>query len=188
MKITILGPDATNKDDVNYQIKVGARAIIERDEHILFSFLSKRKQYLLPGGKLDPGESIEECVRRECREEVGMVLQPVKHLGSVTDKYASRGYRNEYFTGKILQEGLPVQFVPEEIHLGLESVWLPKKGVVQWLVQTMVDPVNLEGEIKKVVLNSHFREACALATYLGEPLPLIPAHLESTLKSVVTES
>lgn len=69
MNITMLGPDTPKTNTVNYKIKVGCRAIIERDGQILFSFLSKRKQYLLPGGKLDPGETFEECVRRECREE-----------------------------------------------------------------------------------------------------------------------
>lgn len=29
---------------------------------------------MLPGGKREPGESAAECARRECREEVGAVL------------------------------------------------------------------------------------------------------------------
>lgn len=188
MNITMLGSDTIHKNSAAYTLTGGCRAIIERDGHILFSFLSKRKQYLLPGGKLDPGETFEECVRRECREEVGMTIQPEKWLGSVTDRYATVGYRNEYFVARILQEGLPVQFVEEEITLGLESVWIPKEGIVQWLVEKSVDPLHLDGEIRKVVLNSHFREACALSVYVGESLPHIPLHLKETLHSVVNES
>jgi 8-oxo-dGTP pyrophosphatase MutT (NUDIX family) len=184
MNITMLGPDTKKTDSMDCKIKTGCRAIIERDGQILFSFLSKRRQYLLPGGKLDPGETYEACVRRECREELGMIVQPEKWLCSVTDRYASLGYRNEYYGVSVLQEGLPVQFVEEEIKLGLEPVWLPKKGLVQWLVGRLADPLLLDGEIRKAVLNSHFREACALSVYIGEPLPLIPLHLKDTLMAV----
>lgn len=32
--------------------------------------------WITPGGGLEPGESVEECIRRELREEVGLELAP----------------------------------------------------------------------------------------------------------------
>lgn len=39
-------------------------------------------RYGLVAGFVDPGESLEDCVRREAREEVGLALDEVTYLGS----------------------------------------------------------------------------------------------------------
>lgn len=43
-------------------------AIVQRDQILLIEF-GGDSHYNLPGGGLEPGESIEEGLRRECREE-----------------------------------------------------------------------------------------------------------------------
>ncbi len=49
-------------------------------------------QWALPGGRRDPGESVEEAARRELREETDVAVGPGDVLG-VLDDYATRsGY------------------------------------------------------------------------------------------------
>jgi len=49
-------------------------------------------QWALPGGRCDPGETLEETAVRELREELGLTLAP-DHLLGVLDDYPTRsGY------------------------------------------------------------------------------------------------
>ncbi|MBF2073767.1 MAG: A/G-specific adenine glycosylase [Synechococcales cyanobacterium C42_A2020_086] len=41
-----------------------------------------------PGGKLEPGETVEECIQREILEELGMVIEVGDHLVNVDHAYS----------------------------------------------------------------------------------------------------
>ena len=76
--------------------KVGIGILILKDEKVL---LGKRKgshgagEYGFPGGHLEFGESYEECVKRECREEVGIEIKNIRFLClSSIRKYESKHY------------------------------------------------------------------------------------------------
>lgn len=65
-------------------------AVIMRGNKIMFVKRAKapfKNWWDLPGGFLDEKETPEECVVRECREETGLVVKPVKILGFKNDQY-----------------------------------------------------------------------------------------------------
>lgn len=72
---------------------VGVGVIIERAGKV---FLQKRRgahgegTWSLPGGKLDFGESPEECAIREVKEECGMVIQNPKFVTITNDLFRER--------------------------------------------------------------------------------------------------
>lgn len=49
-------------------------------------------QIAFPGGRLDPGESIEEAARRETLEEVGLEVPPSAILGRLDEHPSPAGY------------------------------------------------------------------------------------------------
>lgn len=65
----------------------------------------------LPGGFVDPGESAEEGLRRECLEEIGWAPPEFRFLGSFPNVYPYRGivYRTcDLFFRYSLREGAPM--------------------------------------------------------------------------------
>lgn len=71
-------------NDLDY-IPVTA-AVIEKDGMVL---IAKRKRaypgypWEFPGGKMEEGESLEECLKREIEEELGIEIAVGEHLCSV---------------------------------------------------------------------------------------------------------
>ena len=90
-----------------------------------------------PGGKVDPGETVEQCAIRECREELGIrvsELQPIgEHRFQFTNGYSIHCW--VYFTHAF--EGTPVETpearplwtriedIPYERMWEDDHIWLP---------------------------------------------------------------
>ncbi|MDO9582226.1 MAG: (deoxy)nucleoside triphosphate pyrophosphohydrolase [Desulfomicrobium sp.] len=66
-------------------------AIIEREGRVLAtqrsSAMSMPHKWEFPGGKIDPGETAEECLRRELLEEIGIQARIGPSLPASTHQY-----------------------------------------------------------------------------------------------------
>ncbi|MGO4372492.1 (deoxy)nucleoside triphosphate pyrophosphohydrolase [Paenibacillus sp. MCAF20] len=66
-------------------IEVAAAIIEDEAGRILIARRSKGKSqegmWEFPGGKLEPGETPEECLRRELLEEMGITIEPYAYVG-----------------------------------------------------------------------------------------------------------
>ena len=79
------------------KLVVTARAlIIYEDRLLLFKLRTEDSFWCLPGGKLDPGESITQAIKRELVEETGIEPQ-VGRVVAGQDLLTNKEHRVEFF-------------------------------------------------------------------------------------------
>jgi ADP-ribose pyrophosphatase YjhB (NUDIX family) len=75
----------------------GVQCVIQhRDAILLVRNTYGRKQWTFPGGSIARGETAEDAVRREVREEVGLRLQRLERLGAFA---ATIDYKRDHVAG-----------------------------------------------------------------------------------------
>ena len=55
-----------------------------------------------PGGKIEPGESGEQCIVRECEEELGVVLSVERELTDIYYEYPDRNVHLHFYLCSIV--------------------------------------------------------------------------------------
>jgi 8-oxo-dGTP diphosphatase len=53
--------------------------------------------WALPGGRLDPGETVEQTIMREVKEETGLDVTVVKKLGEYHEQGVQGGFEYDYY-------------------------------------------------------------------------------------------
>lgn len=105
--------------------RVGVAAIILQDHKVL---MGKRKNahgegcWAFPGGHLEHGESIEECARREVKEETGLNVQNIRIETFTNDIFVEE--EKHYITIFIVCEYESGELQLNEPHKCEEWVWV----------------------------------------------------------------
>ena len=80
------------------------------------------ERYSIIAGFVEPGERLEEAVRREIKEEVAIEVDEIKYFGSQTWPFPNSlmlGFNAKYSSGEIKPDGIEITrarfFTPEEI-------------------------------------------------------------------------
>lgn len=69
-------------------MRVSSRCVLIENDKVLLIYREKndRIYYVFPGGGVEAGETNEECLIRECREELGIEINIIKQLYEVKGK------------------------------------------------------------------------------------------------------
>ncbi len=96
MKIIEIYDDNYSKDKVYNRVRNAARAVIVDSGRIYVEYAKAQPIIMLPGGGVEIGESKEECVVRECREECGLIVKPIKQLFVIKEFYKDNMFNSSY--------------------------------------------------------------------------------------------
>ena len=76
----------------------GAGILIEDNRMLLIKqYVTPTRGWSMPGGHLEPGETLAECLAREWREETGLEVK-IKELLYVTDRFRGSDTHVVHFT------------------------------------------------------------------------------------------
>ena len=85
-------------------------AIIRQDGKLLICQRSADKNcgllWEFPGGKIENGETGEECIVRECQEELGITIQVERELTDITYEYPDRIVHLHFYLCEIAEGNL----------------------------------------------------------------------------------
>lgn len=110
--------------------RVGCRALIVKDNKVLLSCEQRKNVYMSPGGGLEEGETLEECVIRELAEETGYKVEPIKAFVKVKEYAYEVLWENNYFICEIVGE-CERHLTENEIYNSVNPVWVEFEKAIE---------------------------------------------------------
>lgn len=107
----------------------------------------KRPMYALVAGFVEPGETLEQCVEREVKEETTLEIRDVRYIGSQSWPFPSQlmtGFRARYARGEI-------SFADGELTSG------------GWYRRDSLPELPLPGSLSRAIIDAWVEEGTGLA-------------------------
>jgi len=134
-------------------IAAGGLIVNEKNELLM---IFRRKKWDLPKGKLDEGESIENCAIREVQEETGLKAEFYGGLIGLTyhdyfDKWSQEEVTKEthWFGMKVPGQQNPIPQAEEDI---TEVKWIQKNELDKYLKSSYPNVIDIIEKWKKLNL------------------------------------
>lgn len=129
---------------INYpRISPAVIVAVIRDGKILLANAGRfrTKMYSVLAGFVETGETFEECVQREIKEEVNIEVKNIKYFGSQPWPFPNSimvGFTAEYASGEIKVDGEEILdagwYRPEEIP-AIPGKWSIARKLIDWFIE-----------------------------------------------------
>ncbi len=118
-----------NRHPVPTKTRIACRGVMLSEGELLLSHEEAIDQYMIPGGGLEAGETLEECCAREMAEETGYVVDVGEHYLTIHEYYEQWHLIHHYFlcTSKGVTDR---HLTAHEAEVGLEPKWIPLDDAV----------------------------------------------------------
>jgi NAD+ diphosphatase len=122
--------------------------LVERDGKVLLARASRFKErlYSVIAGFVEPGESLEQTVTREIREEIGIGVKDIKYFGSQPWPFPDSlmiGFTAQHMDGEIAVDGEEIVeaqwFSPEQLPDIPDKISI-SRALIDWFVDKHVRP------------------------------------------------
>ena len=127
--------------------RISCRAIVFQKNNLLAMYRNKNgnEYYTLPGGGMERNESEIECVKRECLEEFGIVVEPIKKLYILEDMKTIQNYYYCNWVSGEIGTGTGEEFQGDNG----KGVYIPSKLNIRDLQDLPVVPPEIKERIIK---------------------------------------
>ncbi len=152
----VLGTDAVS---INWP-RLAARGVVRnREGKIGLCYVAKYDLYAMPGGGVEDGESPEDTLRREVREEAGCTCGEITPLGIVFENRGSQNFVQQswYYAVEAEEDDLPLQLTEKERNNGTEIRWYDLEEAIR-----LIDTQDVTLDSRKFV---RARDLAALEVY-----------------------
>ena len=104
--------------------------ILNSNNEICLLYSRARNYFAIPGGGIEPGESLLEALNREILEETGYTIKDPKPLGKIFEERHNR-ITNTYFFLATPFEKTHTHYMQDELEEDYELVWLPISDTIK---------------------------------------------------------
>lgn len=110
--------------------RVACRGIVVCGENILLCYEQLNRQYAVPGGGVEEGETNEECCAREIAEETGVTVTVEEQFLTIQEFYEEYFFETHYFVCRTAGE-TEKRLTDRERNVGMVPQWVDIKQAVK---------------------------------------------------------
>lgn len=149
-----------NHFEEHTKFREACRGIVISNDKILLTYEVNTDQWFIPGGGVEPNETLDECCIRELAEETGSLIKVNKKYLTINEYYDEWLFVSHYFICEHIGE-TERKLTEREDEVGLEPRWVTLKEAVD--IFSKHQEYAGENEMKS---GAYYREYNALLEYM----------------------